>query len=53
VNIALILYILVSKRLFGLRGGRAAHEAHLRSSSLLQVEQAAQEANLHRHETAS
>jgi uncharacterized membrane protein (DUF2068 family) len=53
VNIALIFYIVVSKRLFGLRGGRAAHEAHLRSASLLQVEQAAQKANLHRHERAS
>jgi uncharacterized membrane protein (DUF2068 family) len=47
VNVGLIVYIVVSKRLFGIRGGKAAHEAHLRSESLLEVEQAAHEPDLH------
>lgn len=41
VNIALVVYLLVSKRLFGIRGGKKAHEAHLRSESLLEVKEAA------------
>ncbi|MFC5179836.1 DUF2127 domain-containing protein [Actinomadura harenae] len=41
INIGLIVYIVVTKRLFGVRGGKAAHEAHLRSASLLEVEEAA------------
>jgi hypothetical protein len=47
VNIALVLYLLISKRLFGIRGGKKAHEAHLRGESLIEVEQAAQEPDLH------
>jgi uncharacterized membrane protein (DUF2068 family) len=41
VNIAAVAYILLSKRLFGLRGGRAAHEAERHEQSLLEVEEAA------------
>lgn len=46
LNIGLIVYIVVTKRLFGVRGGRAAHEAHLRSESLIEVEQATHESDL-------
>ena len=41
VNIAAVLYILLSKRLFGLRGGHRAHEAERHEMSLLEVEEAA------------
>jgi uncharacterized membrane protein (DUF2068 family) len=47
INVGLIVYIVISKRLFGVRGGKAAYEAHLRGESLLQVEQAAHEPDLH------
>jgi len=40
-NIAAVLYLLVSKRLFGLRGGAKAAEAKLHGESLLEVERAA------------
>ncbi|WP_035845869.1 DUF2127 domain-containing protein [Kitasatospora azatica] len=41
VNIAAVLWILLSKRLFGLRGGHAAFEAQRHSASLLEVEHSA------------
>lgn len=41
VNVAAVVYLLLSKRLFGLRGGRAAYEAERQAESLLEVEQAA------------
>ncbi|WP_163509486.1 DUF2127 domain-containing protein [Fodinicola acaciae] len=41
INIAAVIYLVWTKRLFGARGGRAAHEAHLHSESVLEVEQAA------------
>jgi uncharacterized membrane protein (DUF2068 family) len=41
VNVAAVLYILLSKRLFGLRGGHAAYEAERHELSLLEVEDAA------------
>jgi uncharacterized membrane protein (DUF2068 family) len=41
INIAAVLYLLLTKRLFGLRGGRAAHEAQRQEASLLEVETAA------------
>ncbi len=41
VNLALLVYLAWTKRLFGLRGGRAAYEADRRSSSLIEVERAA------------
>ncbi|MEE4540707.1 DUF2127 domain-containing protein [Streptomyces sp. V4-01] len=43
LNIAAVLYILIGKRLFGLRGGHAAFEAERRSASLMEVEEAAGE----------
>ena len=39
VNIAAVLYLLLSKRLFGLRGGHRAYEASLHEVSLLEVEE--------------
>src|SRR4029079_17851566 len=37
INIAAVIYILVSKRLFGIRGGHAAYEAERHEASLLEV----------------
>jgi uncharacterized membrane protein (DUF2068 family) len=36
VNLALVLYLVITRRLFGVRGGKAAYEARLRSESVLQ-----------------
>ena len=36
VNLALVLYLVITKRLFGVRGGKHAYEARLRSESVLQ-----------------
>jgi uncharacterized membrane protein (DUF2068 family) len=41
INVAAVLYLLLTKRLFGLRGGHAAFEAQRQSASLLEVEAAA------------
>ena len=41
VNIAAVVYLLVSKRLFGIRGGHRAYLAAQREESLLEVEEAA------------
>jgi uncharacterized membrane protein (DUF2068 family) len=41
VNLALVAYLVTAKRLFGVRGGRAAFDAERHSESLLEVETAA------------
>ena len=41
VNVFAVVYLLWTKRLFGLRGGHAAFEAERHSASLLEVERAA------------
>ena len=41
INVAAVIYLLFSKRLFGLRGGRAAYDAERRGEQLLDVEKAA------------
>ncbi|HEX4431601.1 MAG TPA: DUF2127 domain-containing protein [Frankiaceae bacterium] len=41
INLAAIAYLVYSKRLFGVRGGRAAFEAERHSQSLLEVEESA------------
>jgi uncharacterized membrane protein (DUF2068 family) len=41
INVAAVLYLLLSKRLFGLRGGKAAAERELHSAVLLEIEEAA------------
>ena len=38
INVALVVYLVVTKRLFGVRGGKKAYEARLRSASILQQE---------------
>ena len=42
INVGAVLYLLLSKRLFGLRGGHAAYEAALHEVSLLEVEHSAE-----------
>jgi uncharacterized membrane protein (DUF2068 family) len=41
INVAAVVYLLVSKRLFGLRGGRNAYDEERRGEQLLDVERAA------------
>lgn len=41
MNLFLVVYLVRTKRLFGVRGGYAAWRAERRQSSLLEVEQAA------------
>ena len=41
VNLLLVIYLIWSKRLLGVRGGKRAYEANLRSESVSEVEQAA------------
>lgn len=43
LNVAAVIYLLLTKRLFGLRGGRAAYEAERHEASLLEVEASAGE----------
>lgn len=38
INVALVVYLVATKRLFGVRGGKKAYEARLRSASILQAE---------------
>ncbi len=38
VNLALVLYLVLTKRLFGARGGKAAYEAKRRTASILEAE---------------
>jgi uncharacterized membrane protein (DUF2068 family) len=42
INIAAVLYLLLAKRLFGIRGGGRAYEESLQEASLLEVEEASQ-----------
>ena len=37
INLALVLYLVITKRLFGVRGGKRAYEARLRSESIMQA----------------
>lgn len=41
INVAAVVYLLISKRLFGLRGGRQAYDDERRGEQLLDVERAA------------
>lgn len=41
INVAAVVYLVFTKRLFGVRGGRAAFEAERESASLLEVESSA------------
>lgn len=42
INVAAVVYLLVSKRLFGIRGGHAAYEAERHEMSLMEVEHSAE-----------
>ncbi|RAG82343.1 DUF2127 domain-containing protein [Streptacidiphilus pinicola] len=50
LNVLAVLYILLAKRLFGLRGGAKAFEAERHGASLLEVEAAAHQASLRERE---
>lgn len=41
INVAAVLYLLISKRLFGLRGGRQAYDKERRGEQLLDIQRAA------------
>jgi uncharacterized membrane protein (DUF2068 family) len=41
INVAAVVYLLISKRLFGVRGGRKAYDEERRGEQLLDVERAA------------
>jgi len=41
INLLLVIYLVWTKRLFGVRGGKKAYEARLRTESFIEVEQAA------------
>jgi uncharacterized membrane protein (DUF2068 family) len=41
INVAAVLYLLISKRLFGLRGGRKAYDNERRGEQLIDIERAA------------
>jgi uncharacterized membrane protein (DUF2068 family) len=41
INLLLVVYLVWSKRLFGVRGGKQAYEARLRTDSFIEAEQAA------------
>jgi uncharacterized membrane protein (DUF2068 family) len=41
INLLLVIYLVWTKRLFGVRGGKKAYEARLRTESVIEVEQAA------------
>jgi uncharacterized membrane protein (DUF2068 family) len=38
INLTLVLYLVIAKRLFGVRGGKRAYEARLSEASILQAE---------------
>ena len=40
INLLLVIYLVWTKRLFGVRGGKAAYDARLRGESVIEVEQA-------------
>lgn len=49
INLAAVAYLVLSKRLFGARGGRAAYDEECAGESILEVEQAATRAEVGRH----
>ncbi|HEY2792680.1 MAG TPA: DUF2127 domain-containing protein [Micromonosporaceae bacterium] len=53
INIGAVVYLVVTKRLFGVRGGKAAYEAARHEASLLEVEEASSEAKLHHPATTT
>jgi uncharacterized membrane protein (DUF2068 family) len=41
INLLLVIYLVWTRRLFGVRGGKAAYEARLRTESVIEMEQVA------------
>ncbi|MBY0441588.1 MAG: DUF2127 domain-containing protein [Mycobacteriaceae bacterium] len=41
INVAVVVFLLISKRLFGLRGGRSAYDRERRGEQLIDIERAA------------
>jgi Predicted membrane protein (DUF2127) len=41
INLLLVIYLAWTKRLFGIRGGKKAYQARLRTESTIEIEQAA------------
>jgi uncharacterized membrane protein (DUF2068 family) len=41
INLLLVIYLVWTRRLFGVRGGKAAYDARLRTESVIEIEQAA------------
>ena len=41
INLLLVIYLVWTRRLFGIRGGKAAYDARLRSESVIEAEEAA------------
>jgi uncharacterized membrane protein (DUF2068 family) len=52
INLALVLYLVLTKRLFGARGGKAAYEARLRSESIMEAAEEAAAAQAASAQTA-
>jgi len=50
INVAAVIYLIVAKRLFGVRGGSEAYERDLQGQSLLEVRVAGEDAHLGRDE---
>jgi uncharacterized membrane protein (DUF2068 family) len=44
INLALVLYLVITKRLFGIRGGKKAYDARMRSDSVLEAARRAADA---------
>lgn len=51
INVLAVVYLLLAKRLFGLRGGAKAYENELRGESLLEVERAGEDRHVGERET--
>jgi uncharacterized membrane protein (DUF2068 family) len=49
INVAAVVYLLLTKRLFGLRGGARAYEAERHEANLLEVREAGENVDLHDH----
>jgi hypothetical protein len=45
LNVVVVVYLVVAKRLFGVRGGREVYERELQSESLLEVAAAGEHAD--------
>jgi hypothetical protein len=49
LNVAAVVYLIVAKRLFAVRGGQAAYERELEGESLLEVREAGEDTSIDGH----